>query len=65
MEGDTTTASMSFVVDEQHGIDSNTKVPTQQSVKAHVDANAGGTSTGKVIGVFIHLWLINKFTKEY
>ena len=38
MEGDTTTASMSFVVDEDNmSSDSNTKVPTQQSVKAYVD----------------------------
>ena len=45
MEGDTTTASMSFVVDEDNmSSNSNTKVPTQQSVKAYVDANAGGIS---------------------
>lgn len=39
MEGDTTTALMSFVVDEDN-MASNlaTKVPTQQSVKAYVDA---------------------------
>lgn len=39
MESDTTTASMSFVVDEDDMIsDLATKVPTQQSVKAYVDA---------------------------
>lgn len=39
MESDTTTASMSFVVDEDDMVsDSDTKVPTQQSVKAYVDA---------------------------
>ena len=38
MESDTTTASMSFVVDEDNmSSDSATKVPTQQSVKAYVD----------------------------
>jgi hypothetical protein len=43
MEADTTTASMSFVIDEDSfATDSATKVPTQQSVKAYVDANAGG-----------------------
>jgi hypothetical protein len=39
MESDTSTASMSFVVDEDTmSSDSATKVPTQQSVKAYVDA---------------------------
>jgi len=43
MNSDTSTASMSFVVDEDNMVsDSATKVPTQQSVKAYVDANAGG-----------------------
>ena len=38
MESDTSTASMSFVVDEDAMTsDSDTKVPTQQSVKAYVD----------------------------
>lgn len=49
MEGDTTTANMSFVVDEDNmSSNSATKVPTQQSVKAYVDnevANAGGGLT--------------------
>jgi hypothetical protein len=46
MNSDTSTASMSFVVDEDN-MSSNlaTKVPTQQSVKAYVDANAGKTYT--------------------
>lgn len=40
MESDTSTASMSFVIDEDNmASDSATKVPTQQSVKAYVDAN--------------------------
>ena len=44
MNSDTTTAGMSFVVDEDNmASNSATKVPTQQSVKAYVDANAGGT----------------------
>ena len=38
MESDTTTAAMSFVIDEDSmATDSETKVPTQQSVKAYVD----------------------------
>lgn len=38
MESDTSTASMSFVIDEDDmSSDSDTKVPTQQSVKAYVD----------------------------
>ena len=45
MNSDTTTAAMSFVVDEDNmASDSNTKVPTQQSVKAYVDANSSGTT---------------------
>jgi hypothetical protein len=44
MESDTTTASMSFVIDEDDlGSDLDTKVPTQQSVKAYVDAQVGGS----------------------
>ena len=39
MESDTTTASMSFVIDQDDmSTDSATKVPTQQSVKAYVDS---------------------------
>ena len=39
MESDTTTASMSFVIDQDDMVaDSNTKIPTQQSVKAYVDS---------------------------
>lgn len=42
MESDTTTENMSFVVDEDDmSSNSATKIPTQQSVKAYVDANAG------------------------
>lgn len=38
MESDTSTASMSFVIDEDNmATDSATKVPTQQSVKAYAD----------------------------
>ncbi|MEO5627488.1 MAG: hypothetical protein ABIQ89_01210 [Candidatus Saccharimonadales bacterium] len=47
MESDTTTAAMQFVVDEDNmASDSATKVPTQQSVKAYVDANGNGDVTG-------------------
>lgn len=43
MNSDTTTAAMGFVIDEDTmSSNSATKVPTQQSVKAYVDANAGG-----------------------
>lgn len=42
MNTDTSTASMSFVIDEDDmSSDSATKVPTQQSVKKYVDDNAG------------------------
>ena len=41
MESDTTTALMSFVVDEDNMVsDSATKVPTQQSTKAYADTKA-------------------------
>lgn len=65
MEADTSTASMSFVIDEDNmASDSATKVPTQQSVKAYVDGktrklvigftafDATAVSTGKVKGFF-------------
>jgi len=43
MNSDTSTASMSFVVDEDNmASDSATKVPTQQSVKAYVDSGISG-----------------------
>ena len=48
MESDTSTASMSFVIDEDDmASDSATKVPTQQSVKAYVDASGGGGGGGR------------------
>jgi len=44
MNSDTSTSAMQFVVDEDNmSSDSATKVPTQQSVKAYVDSQAGGT----------------------
>jgi hypothetical protein len=49
MNTDSTTASMSFVVDEDNmSSDSATKVPTQQSVKAYVDTEVTNmvTTTG-------------------
>jgi len=46
MESDTTTVLMSFVIDEDNmSSDSATKVPTQQSVKAYVDAAAASSLT--------------------
>ena len=45
MNTDTTTAAMSFVIDEDNmASDSATKVPTQQSVKAYVLANSSDTT---------------------
>lgn len=47
MEGDTTTASMSFVVDEDNMASNlSTKVPTQQSVKAYADTKAPSNLAG-------------------
>ena len=47
MNSDTSTASMSFVIDEDTmSSDLATKVPTQQSVKAYVDTEIGNLSTG-------------------
>jgi len=44
MESDTTTALMGFVIDEDSmASDLDTKVPTQQSVKAYVDAEVAAT----------------------
>jgi len=46
MNSDTSVAAMQFVVDEDNmSSNSATKVPTQQSVKAYVDANSGTTYT--------------------
>ena len=44
MNSDTSVSAMQFVVDEDNmSSDSATKVPTQQSVKAYVDSQAGAT----------------------
>ena len=52
MEGDTTTANMSFVVDEDDmASDLSTKVPTQQSVKKYVDDEIAGVSSGGIASV--------------
>lgn len=46
MNSDTSTISMSFVIDEDDMIsDSATKVPTQQSVKAYADTKASASHT--------------------
>lgn len=49
---DTSTAAMSFVVDED-AMTSNsaTKIPTQQSVKAYVDTQVGGLDHGGLAGL--------------
>ncbi len=45
MNTDASTAAMSFVIDEDNmASDSATKVPSQQSVKAYVDANSSDTT---------------------
>ena len=49
MNTDTTTASMDFVIDEDDmSSDLNTKVPTQQSVKAYVDAEIAGAISSEM-----------------
>jgi len=49
MNTDTTTAPMSFVVDEDDMVsDSATKVPTQQSTKAYVDAEVAAALTSEM-----------------
>lgn len=53
---DADASTWSFVVDEDNmASDSATKIPTQQSVKAYVDANTGGggVTTGKAIAMAI------------
>jgi len=50
MNSDTTTASMSFVIDEDSMTsDLATKVPTQQSVKAYVDAQVSAVGSGALV----------------
>lgn len=50
MNSDTTTAAMNFVIDEDSfATNSATKVPTQQSVKAYVDANTTTVTLEKVV----------------
>jgi hypothetical protein len=47
LTSDISTATYGFVIDEDTMVsNSDTKVPTQQSVKAYVDANAGGGGGG-------------------
>ena len=49
MNSDTTTAAMSFVVDEDDMVsDLATKVPTQQSVKAYVDAEVANAISSEM-----------------
>ena len=49
LQADTTTASMSFVIDEDSmATDTATKVPTQQSVKAYVDAQVTTALTSEM-----------------
>jgi hypothetical protein len=56
MEGDTSTANMDFVVDEDD-LSSNlaTKVPTQQSVKAYIDNLVTGFATETIGWVIIFI----------
>jgi hypothetical protein len=47
MKSDTTTAAMGFVIDEDTMVtDSETLIPTQQSVKAYVDSSVAGAIEG-------------------
>jgi len=49
MNSDSSTASMSFVIDEDNmATDSATKVPTQQSVKAYADLRVPKTGAGNI-----------------
>jgi len=49
MEGDTTTAAMNFVIDEDSmATNTATKVPTQQSVKAYVDGQVTSALTSEM-----------------
>jgi hypothetical protein len=64
METDATTANMNFVVDENNMTsDSNTKIPTQQSVKAYIDNAAkeyiyfdGTNMAVSVVGAIGHVY---------
>ncbi len=50
MNTDSTTASMSFVIDEDNmASDLDTKVPTQQSTKAYVDSQVSGVGLAEVV----------------
>lgn len=50
METDTTTTAMQFVVDEDDMVsDSDTKVPTQQSVKAYADTKQANITTSTAL----------------
>jgi len=58
LNADTSTAAMSFVIDEDTmASDSNTKVPTQQSVKAYVDSSVSA-SISEIAEPTAHLPLI-------
>ncbi|MBT7081835.1 MAG: hypothetical protein HN929_10275 [Chloroflexi bacterium] len=65
MESDATTASMSFVVDEDNmASDSATKVPTQQSAKAYVDGKVWAKvevtgTTQEISGTTDTIYIIN------
>jgi hypothetical protein len=56
MNADTSVAAMSFKIDEDDmASDSDTKFPTQQSVKKYVDDNAGGVGSYVIVSDTVYL----------
>jgi len=67
MESDTSTSNMSFVLDEDDmNSDSDTKIPTQQSVKAYaMGVEDYIMSAGRINNPLVHLPLKNGFNMPY
>lgn len=63
MNSDSSTASMSFVIDEDDMVsDSSTKVPTQQSVKAYVTSSVGSVAASSDFAVDLSEGLVGTTT---